>query len=251
MTSECQPRERSMKGRRATRTQGHRARDYESCLVRRSRTISTPVSAASRPLLVWSGSRAHEGLVERVGGEDAENDRQAGVELHPLDAGGALPRHEVVVPGVTSDHGAETEHGVDLARLSERAGHQGQLEGTRSPGHRDVAPIGADLGQRVQGAMQQPHRHAAVEEGAGDADPQPRAVGLATQAGPDAARRRRRARLRAGRPGRRRPSAGGVAVRRRRGGGVHGLTVSHDAAAQRTSSRPCRRCPMRSRLVRR
>ena len=81
-----------------------------------------PVSAASRPLLVSSGSRTHQGLLEGVGGQDTEDDRHAGRQLHLLDPRGALPRHEVVVAGVAPDDRAEAQHGVHLAGVRRRRG---------------------------------------------------------------------------------------------------------------------------------
>ena len=49
-------------------------------------TISTAVTAASQPLLASPGAGTGQGLVDGVGGEHAEDDRDPGVELDPLDA---------------------------------------------------------------------------------------------------------------------------------------------------------------------
>ena len=59
-----------------------------------SRTISTAVMAASRPLLDASGRGAAEGLVDGLGGEHPEDDRHAGVQLDRGHARRALAGHE-------------------------------------------------------------------------------------------------------------------------------------------------------------
>ena len=127
-------------------------------------------------MLVSSGSRALQRLLERVGGEDPEDDGHPGRQLHLLDPRGALARHEVVVARVAADDGTEAQHGVHLAGVGEGPGDQRQLEGARRPGHRDVPAVGPGLVERLEGSVEQPQRDAAVELGAGDADPQPGAV---------------------------------------------------------------------------
>ena len=125
--------------------------DYESGPLRSRRTISMPVSAASRPLLVSSGRERTRAWSSVSVVSTPKIDGHPGGQLHLLDPGGALPGHEVVVAGVAADDGAEAEHGVDLAGVGEGAGHQGQLERARRPGHGDVPAVRARLVQRLAG----------------------------------------------------------------------------------------------------
>ena len=129
-------------------------------------------------LVAVVGLRAHQGLVDRVGGEDAEDDRDAGVELDPLEPGGTFAGHEVVVTGVAPDHRPEADHRIDPFRLGQPLGDHRQLEGTRHPGHHGRAQVGAGLLQGVEGPGQQAVGDPAVELGAGEGDP-PAGVGPA------------------------------------------------------------------------
>ena len=130
------------------------------------------VPAASAPLLAVVRLRALEGLFDGVGGQDAEDDGHAGVELDPLQAGRALAGHEVVVAGVAPDDRAEADHRVDRAGRGQPLGHQRQLEGARHPGHDGLVQVTARLLQGVEGPGQQPVGDAAVELGAGQAHPE-------------------------------------------------------------------------------
>ena len=96
-------------------------------------TISMAVWAASKPLLpalVPARSMACSMVSVR---EHPEDDRHAGVELGPLDAGRALAGDQVVVAGGTPDDRAQGDDGVELAAGRQLAGDQGQLEGARAP----------------------------------------------------------------------------------------------------------------------
>ena len=112
------------------------------------------------------GLGALEGLVQGVGGEDPEDHRHAGSDLHLLDARGALPGHEVVVTGDPPHNGTEAEDHVHPAGRGESPSDQRQLESTRCPGHRHVTLIGSDLTQGIERPVEQAYRDPAIELGA-------------------------------------------------------------------------------------
>src|ERR1700730_700631 len=90
--------------------------------------------------LVAGGTpRAILRLLVVVGGEHAEDDRNAGVEAHPEDPllGGGGDEGEVV--GLAPDHRPDAHHGVDGPRGGEPARRAGQFEGARHRGDRDGA----------------------------------------------------------------------------------------------------------------
>src|SRR5580698_3897021 len=186
------------------------------------------------------GRRALERLVERVGREDTEDHGDTGVELHALDPRRTLPCDEVVVARLPADDSAQAQDRVDLPGECEAAGHQRQLERPRRPRDRDVAAIGARLEERVERAVEETQRDAAVEQGARGAHPQPDPVVLAAQRRAHPCRDVVEGSLGQGDDVR----AGHQVVRRE----VVRVTPS---LCHRTSSRPCRRWPMRSRFVRR
>ena len=136
---------------------------HRQCLERRPRRLGSLVGG------VREG--ADEGLLDGVGGQDAEDHGQSGVELDPLQPGGALAGHEVVMAGVAADDGTQRHHGVHAPGRRHTAGHQGQLEGARHPGHDhapEVAPGGLEVVQRTR---QETVGDGTVEFGAGEADP--------------------------------------------------------------------------------
>jgi hypothetical protein len=72
------------------------------------------------PTLVgFVGLGSLKGLIQRVGGEDPEDDWYPGRELHLLNPSGTLTGHEVVVPGIASHYRPETENEVDFSSLGE------------------------------------------------------------------------------------------------------------------------------------
>ena len=78
-----------------------------------------------------------QGLVDGVGGEHPEDDRDAGVERGALEARRAFAGDEIEMRGLAPDDRAQRHHGIDRSRLGQSHRRQRQLEGTGHPGHGD------------------------------------------------------------------------------------------------------------------
>ena len=178
------------------------------------------------PLVGLVRQRAGEGLLHGVGGQDTEHDRQARVELDPLDPGGALAGHELVVPGVPPDDRPQADHRVDARGGGQALREERELEGARSPGDSHTAEVASRSLERVECTGEQPVGDAAVERctGAGRI----RDHGRRPMPSPPV-------------PSRAVPTRAAALC----------LASGRSWSGQRTSSRPSRRCPIRSRLVRR
>ena len=90
-------------------------------------------SAASAPLLPAFSPGAVEGLLDRLGGQDAEDHRHAGRQPGLHDARGRLAGHVVVVAGLAADDAAQADHRRVLPALGQLPGHQRDLERARAP----------------------------------------------------------------------------------------------------------------------
>ena len=104
--------------------------------------------------LVGAGHR----LLERVHGEDAERDRDAGLERRELEPRGGFAGDVLEVGGLAADDAAERDDRRVAARLRQRHRPEGELEraGHRHDGDalvRDARP--RELGER---RLQQPVR---------------------------------------------------------------------------------------------
>src|SRR4051794_5310480 len=95
---------------------------------------------AARVALV--AARAGQRLLDVVDGQHAEGARDAGLQLHVLDAAGAFAADVVVVRGLAADDGAQAHDGRVAPRLRGELGRQRELIGA---GHlEDVDGVGAD-----------------------------------------------------------------------------------------------------------
>jgi hypothetical protein len=99
---------------------------------------------------------AGEGLRLVLGGEDAEGHGNTGGELHLLDAGRGLPRDQVVVRRLATDHAAEADHRVDPPRCGQDARAHGQLEAAGHGLVDHVRRIDAETGQAPTDALGEP-----------------------------------------------------------------------------------------------
>ena len=81
--------------------------------------ISMAVITASKPLLPDLPPGALDRLLQRVGGDDAEDDGHARVQRHAPDAVGRLAGHVVEVRRLAAHHAAQTDDGVIAAALGQ------------------------------------------------------------------------------------------------------------------------------------
>ena len=112
-------------------------------------------------------------LLQRVGGDDAEDDGHAAILASASDAPSCLAGHVVEVERLSSDHRPQADHRVIAAALRHVACHQGELEGARNVG--DVGVVGLDsvAFQAAPRARQEPLRDEIVEAGDDDGEAKP------------------------------------------------------------------------------
>src|SRR5262245_60329556 len=95
---------------------------------------------------------AVDGLVERVAGEDAENDRNAGGAAGLRDAASGAAGDVIVMIGVAADDGAQTNDGDVVFRSCQTLGDERDFKGTGNPSDIDRV-IGDTVSlKRVYGA---------------------------------------------------------------------------------------------------
>ena len=197
----CTPRSASSKSSRVARSERalgqdelqHRVGRVEPGQVAGLRELAQEVGHLDRghgrleALVAGLGAGPLDRLLDGVGGEHAEHDGHAGVELHPLDAGRALAGHVLVVARRAADHRAQADHRVEVARGGEALGHERQLERARRPRDGDRCLVDAVAQQAVAATGQQPLGDEVVEAAAGDGDAQAVAAELAAHIGGSAA----------------------------------------------------------------
>ena len=122
-------------------------------------------------LVARLGAGALDGLLDVLGGEDAEEDGDTAVQTHGGDALGDLVAHVVVVAGGAPDDGAQADDGVVLAALGHLGGDEGDLEGAGHPGYVDVLLLHVVADQAVHGAAEELGGDELIEPGGHDAHP--------------------------------------------------------------------------------
>jgi hypothetical protein len=119
---------------------------------------------------------AVQGLLEGVGGHEAEAGRNSGREPDGADAAARLPGDVVEVGGVPADDDAEADDHVDRAGRGQLAGGDGDLEAPRHPDDGHVLVGAAVAGEGVERGGEQPRADQVVE--AGDHDAAAHAAGV-------------------------------------------------------------------------
>jgi hypothetical protein len=84
------------------------------------------------------------------------------------------------VGGLTADHGAQADDGVDRSAVGDAAGDRRDLERPGHPHHGDVILGDRGPSQRIDGAVDQRRGHDLVEPSRDDRDPQAGAVAFAS-----------------------------------------------------------------------
>src|SRR5690606_17303448 len=117
-------------------------------------------------------TRTVERLLERVGGEHAEDDRHAAVGRRARDTRRDHAAHHVVVAGRAAHHGTEGHHGVDATTLGHALRDQRDLDRAGHPGDGDVVVIDAHASEGVERSVEQATGDELVETTDHQPDPQ-------------------------------------------------------------------------------
>ena len=102
------------------------------------------VMAASYPLLpAVRAASARFGLLQRVGGEDAERHRESGFKRYLLQSPRRFTRHVIEVRRLASNHGSQRNNAIVPTALSEHFRRQRQLKraGTRNTSNRSACAL--------------------------------------------------------------------------------------------------------------
>ena len=115
------------------------------------------------------GSGSFDGLLDVLGGDDAEEYRNAGLQAHLCDALCGLVGHQLIVGSGTADNCAHADYRIVLAGFRHLLCHQRNFECARYPSRIDVAFLHAVTNQAVHCAVQQFLHDEAVETRGDDA----------------------------------------------------------------------------------
>ncbi len=100
-------------------------------------------------------SRAVDGLLERVAGEDAKNNRNAGIELRELHAARDFARDVVKMRGLAAQNAADGDHRVGASALGQFFRRERNFKRTGNMNDHDVFRVRAGSFERIHGARQQ------------------------------------------------------------------------------------------------
>ena len=127
-------------------------------------------------LVALGAARARQRLIDVVGREHAEGDRNAGVAHHLAHAVGDADADVLEVRRAAANHDAQGDDGVVAAADGQGAGRLRELEGAGHPGDVDRVGIGPPRDELLGAAGEQTHADEVVEARHHHAEAQPRRV---------------------------------------------------------------------------
>ena len=124
-----------------------------------------------KPLVAGFCAGAVQSLLQRIGGQNAHDDRNIGLQGNLRDTFDGFGAHVIEVGGVAAHHGAQADNAVVFAGKRRLARHRRNFKGSRRAHHRDAIGIHAGPGKRIHRAFQQALGDQAVEAGNNHANP--------------------------------------------------------------------------------